>query len=288
MKVPLAALLLATPAALQAQAPAAATPITIGVSRTLQSRALGEQRTINVVLPVSYAKAANRRFPVIYLLDGGVDQDLLHVAGVVQLGSISGRMDDAIVVGIETKDRRRELVGKTQDPELLRKYPAAGSSGAFRAFVRDEVKPLIEAQYRTAGKGVVIGESLAGLFVVETYMVEPTLFDGYAAIDPSLWWDKQALSRRAAIIGTAQRGKRLYVALAKEQLEEPAAANRVAAAARAAGTDLCVAPRLDQTHATIYHQVEAQALQFLLPPGQAASPEFGFEVHCGPAPVKAN
>jgi predicted alpha/beta superfamily hydrolase len=281
-----AGLLLAAALAVQTAAPAApvssATPITIGTSHTFASKALGEQRTINVVLPAGYNKAASKRFPVIYLLDGGVDQDLLHVAGVVQLGSIWGRMGEAILVGVESRDRRRELVGKTSDPELLKKYPTAGSSAAFRAFLRDEVKPLVERQYRTAGKGVVIGESLAGLFIVETFMAESALFDGYAAIDPSLWWDKEALSRRTATIGAAQRGKRLYVALAKEQLETPAAANRVTAAARVAGTDLCVAPRPDQTHATIYQQVEAQALQFLLPPAQAAPPEFGFEVQCSP------
>jgi hypothetical protein len=273
-------------AAVAAPAPTApasmGTPITIGTSHTITSSALGEQRTINVVVPPSYGKASRKRFPVIYLIDGGVDQDLLHVAGVVQLGSIWGRMDDAIIVGIETRDRRRELVGPTSDPELLKNYPSAGASAAFRAFLRNEVKPLVERQYRSSGKSVVIGESVAGLFIVETFMAEPDLFDGYAAIDPSLWWDKEALSRRTATIGTAQRGRRLYVALAKEQLEAPAAANRVTAAALAAGTDLCVASRPDQTHATIYQQVEAQALQFLLPPAEAAPPEFGFEVQCSP------
>ena len=272
-------LAIALPAAASGQATA---PITIGTSQTVDSKALRETRTINVVLPASYDKATTRRYPVIYLIDGGVDQDLLHVAGVVQLGSILGRMGEAIIVGIETRDRRRELVGKTTDPELLKKYPTAGASAAFRAFLRDEVKPLVERQYRTSGKGVVIGESLAGLFIVETYMAEPGLFDGYAAIDPSLWWDKEALSKRAGTVGAAHRGKRLYVALAKEQLGEPAAANRVIAAALTAGSDLCVAARRDLTHATIYQQVEAQALQFLLPPAEAAPPEFGFEVQCSP------
>lgn len=281
----LAVLLLAA-AAISAPAPTApastAAPITIGTSHTVASKALGEQRTINVVLPPSYRKAAAKRFPVIYLIDGGVDQDLLHVAGVVQLGSIWGRMGEAILVGVETKDRRRELVGRTSDPELLKKYPTAGSSAAFRAFLRDEVKPMVDHQYHTTGKSVVIGESLAGLFIVETYIAEPALFDGYAAIDPSLWWDKEALSKQTSGIGAKQRGKRLYVAIAKEQLETPAAANRITAAARGAGTDLCVAPRPNQTHATIYQQVEAQALQFLLPPAEAAPPEFGFEVQCSP------
>jgi predicted alpha/beta superfamily hydrolase len=264
-------------------APGPGEPITIGSSLPIASKPLGETRTINIVVPPGYAKAPAKRYPVLYLIDGGVDQDLLNVAGVALNGGVWGRSADAIIVGVETRDRRRELVGPTSDPELIKKYPTAGSSAAFRGFIRDEVKPLIERSYRTSGDDVVIGESLAGLFIVETYMTEPALFDGYAAIDPSLWWDKEALSLLAAAkIGRAQAGHPLYLAIAKEQSEEPAAAGRVMAAIRAAGGRLCFNPRPDLTHATIYQQVSPQALQFLLPPAEAPPAEFGFEVTCSP------
>jgi predicted alpha/beta superfamily hydrolase len=266
-----------------AQIPTASSPITLGVSHAITSKPLSEERTINVVLPPSYSKQTDRRYPVVYVIDGGIDQDLLHVAGVIQLGSIWGRMAEAIVVGIETKDRRRELVGPTGDPELLKKYPTAGSSAAFRDFVRDEVKPLVERNYRTDGRDAVIGESLAGLFIVETYMVEPQLFDAYAAIDPSLWWDNEALSKTAAArIGAPQKGRSLYLAMAKEQAAEPASMNRLLARLRAVGVPLCFAARTDLTHATIYQQLEPQALQYVLPAKEAPPPEFGFEVQCSP------
>ncbi len=258
-------------------------PIHIGTSHRIASAQLQEPRMINVVLPPSYSKVAERRYPVLYVIDGGVEQDLLNVAGVALNGGIWGRSAEAIVVGIETKDRRRELVGPTTDPELLKKYPTAGASSAFRAFIRDEVKPLVQRSYRTSGQDVVIGESLAGLFIVETYIVEPTLFDGYGAIDPSLWWDKEALSKNAtARIGTPQTDRPLYVAIAKEQSEEPAAIARVAGRVSETGGRLCFNPRPDLTHATIYQQVSPQALQFLLPPAEPAPAEFGFEVTCSP------
>lgn len=266
-----------------ASVPVSSQPISIGTSYTLSAPKLGEARAVNVVLPPSYAKGPAKRYPVLYLIDGGVEQDLLNVAGVALNGGIWGRSAEVIVVGIETKDRRRELVGPTQDPELLKKYPTAGSSAAFRAFIRDEVKPLIERNYRTNGQDAVIGESLAGLFVVETYMAEPGLFDGYGAIDPSLWWDKEALSKLAATkIGARQNDRPLFIAIAKEQSEEPAAVTRVVAAVRAEGGRLCFNPRSDLTHATIYQQLSPQALQFLLPPAEAPPAEFGFEVTCSP------
>lgn len=272
--------------ALIACAPLAAAsvrPIEIGKAHTIDSSALREARTVTVVLPPDYAKDASRRYPLLFVIDGGIGQDLLHVAGVAWLGAMWGRNASAIVVGIETKDRRRELVGPTSDPELRNKYPTAGRSADFRRFIATEVRPMIERYYRTNGKAAVIGESLAGLFIVETYMVQPELFDGYAAIDPSLWWDKEALSRRAAAeIGERQAGRRLFVAMAREQSEEPAAMQRVASRAALAGPRFCLVKRPDLTHATIYQQLSPQAVQFLLPPAEPPAPEFGFEVQCSP------
>jgi hypothetical protein len=261
--------------------PPATTPIEIGRSHSLKSVPLAEQRIVNVLLPDSYGKEPGRRYPVLYLIDGGVHQDLLHVAGVVQLGAIWGRSGEAIVVGIETRDRRRELVGPTHDLELLKRYPTAGSSAEFRAFIRTEVQPLIERSYRTNGRDAVLGESLAGLFVAETYLVEPSLFDAYAAVDPSLWWDKEALSLAArAQIGDRQRGRPLFLAIAKEQSEEPAASRRLVSLLRAGAATLCAVARPDLTHATIYQQITPQAVQYLLPPAEPPPPAYGFNMDC--------
>ena len=256
-------------------------PIHLGLSHQVESTALQETRTINVVLPASYGKEPSRRYPVLYVLDGGVDQDLLHVAGVVQLGAIWGRSAEAIVVGVETKDRRRELVGRTSDPDLLKRYPTAGASAAFRQFIRAEVKPLVERAYRSNGRDVVLGESLAGLFVTETYLVEPTLFDGYAAVDPSLWWDQEALSKRAAAaLGAGHKRQPLMLAVAREQLEDAAAGKRLVAVLRERQLSYCVLARPDLTHGTIYQQLTPQAVQYLLPPAEPPPSEYGFNLPC--------
>ena len=51
----------------------------------------------------------------------------------------------------------------------------------------------IDARYATTGERAIVGESLAGLFVVETFLREPELFDTYVAFDPSLWWNDAGL-----------------------------------------------------------------------------------------------
>jgi predicted alpha/beta superfamily hydrolase len=278
-------LLVASPALAAALPKDAVEPIIIGRAHTINSAALNERRTVNVVLPAGYLSEPNKKYPVLYLIDGGIDQDLLHVAGAVHLGALWGRSADAIVVGIETKDRRKELVGPTKDPTLLKKYPTVGSSRAFRAFIRDEVKPLIERTYRSEGADAVIGESLAGLFVLETYLDDPALFGAYAAIDPSLWWDKGELSKTAAArMRKLKKSRPFYMAQAKEQLETPAAGDRVTLALKGRVAQLCVTQRPDLLHSTIYQQLVPQALQFVLPPKQLALPEFGFVVQCSEKP----
>jgi predicted alpha/beta superfamily hydrolase len=273
---------LASPAISLAQTERApGTRLEIGVSHRIRSKALGEQRTINVVLPASYGANPSRRFPVLYLLDGGLEQDLLHVAGLVRLGAIWGRSAEAIVVGIETKDRRRELAGPTTDPELRKRYPTAGSSAKFREFIRLELKPLIEKSYRTDHRDSVLGESLAGLFIVETYLAEPALFDRYGAVDPSLWWDKEALSRAASKrAGRGQHNHPILIAVAKEQAEDAGAYQRLLASLQTAKLNPCLLQRADQTHATIYQQVAPMVLQHLLPPEEPAPAEYGFTSAC--------
>ncbi|WP_114226437.1 MULTISPECIES: alpha/beta hydrolase [Sphingomonas] len=263
-------------------------PITIGTSYRLPSAALGGERVVNVVLPAGYAAHPERRYPVLYLIDGGVDQDLLNIAALVGNGGQWGRSGEAILVGVATVDRRRELVGPTRDPALLAKYPTAGESARFRTFIRDTVKPWVARSFRSNGRSAVIGESLAGLFIVETYLREPGLFDAYAAIDPSLWWDGAALAKGARpALGAAQRGHPLYLALAKEELAEPTGSPALLAALGGAGVPLCYAPRPDLGHATIYQQLAPQALTNVLPPAEPAPAEYGFAVTCAANPYSS-
>lgn len=59
----------------------------------------------------------------------------------------------------------------------------------------------------------IIGESLAGLFVVETLVLEPQLFDHYLAFDPSLWWNAEGLTPVAASRLRELRGPRKQLAM---------------------------------------------------------------------------
>lgn len=268
----LAAALLLTPVAATAQTPAfeGPTPVSIADGYRLTSAVMGQPREINVWLPPSYAEG-QRRYPVVYLLDGGlVAQDFHHISGLAQLGSISGMMDDVIVVGVASGDRRNELTAPATDPEILAQIPTHGGSERFRRFLTEEVQPFIDGRYRTSGETAVIGESLAALFIVETFLVQPTLFDRYVAISPSLWWDREKLSKDApALLAAHPQGDRtLLLTIANEGGQMQSGMNRLVRALRSSAPRGLVwdyQPRHDEKHSTIYHGAAMDFLRRLYP-----------------------
>jgi uncharacterized protein len=194
-------------------------PLVIGETFTLYSRILGEKRRINVYLPPDYSKSKVTRLPVLYMPDGGLAEDFIHLAGLVQVSVGNGTMRPFLLVGIENTQRRRDMTGPTVNEEDKKIAPRVGGSEAFRKFIRDELMPEVKRRYRTTNERAIIGESLAGLFVMETLFLESELFDTYIALDPSLWWNNQKLVKTAPEWLRAAAGlkKTLYFASSDEK-----------------------------------------------------------------------
>ena len=245
-------------------------PITFGESFTLASQALNETRRINVYRPPAYGEPADAPRPVLYMPDGGMAEDFLHIAGLVQVSVGNGSMRPVILVGIENTQRRRDMTGPTEHPEDRKIAPHVGGSAAFRSFIRSELIPVISSRYRTTDGRAIMGESLAGLFVVETFLLEPDLFDTYAAFDPSLWWNRgELLTQAPARLRTMKGGtRRLFLASSNEK-ELAAHAGRLAALLKShapPGIRWHYEPMPAETHATIYHPAAMVALRQLFPP----------------------
>lgn len=251
-------------------APAAATPLVIGQTFTLASKVLGETRRINVYLPAGYSESKDLRLPVLYMPDGGLAEDFLHVAGLVQVSVGNETMRPFLVVGIENTERRRDLTGPTTNPEDRKIAPRVGGSAAFRQFLRQELMPEVQRRYRTTPETAIVGESLAGLFVVETLLLEPDLFDTYLAFDPSLWWNNEQLVTDASRLLAARSGppKTLFLATSNEPgLVAPT--QRLTETLRAkAGPRLSwhYEPLPQETHGTIYHPAALKAFRLVFKP----------------------
>ena len=185
-------LLPSSPTALptQEQAPSAsATPIVIGEQLELASVQLNEPRQLRVAVPPHYDQT-NATCCVLYLLDG---ESLFEQAvGLVRhLGEFDA--PPILIVGIDNTERTRDLTPPATDPDTTSSFPTGGGSATFRRYLVDEVKPFVEARYRTNGIDLLAGHSFGGLFAAETLLLEPEAFDGFLALSPSFWWNDASL-----------------------------------------------------------------------------------------------
>ena len=214
----LARLLLVLGLLLGAAGATAATAPSIPAHLTLRipSKVLAETRVVNVYVPPGYDGKAQTRYPVLYMLDGGENEDFPHLVGTLDGLIRAGGIPPMLLVGIENTERRRDMTGPTTVESDRQIAPLVGGSATFRQFLAEELLPQIHAFYNVNDEAAIIGESLAGLFVIETLFVQNDLFDTYIAIDPSLWWNAEQWWREAGtrLNGSVAIDARLFLASA--------------------------------------------------------------------------
>lgn len=108
----------------------------------IQSKQVGEERTINVWTPDDY-KTTSDSLPVMYMADGGVKEDFPHIANTLAKLIKEKKIKPLILIGIENTERRRDLTGFTEVKKDKEIAPIVGGSEKFRAFIKDELFPEI-------------------------------------------------------------------------------------------------------------------------------------------------
>ncbi len=160
-------------------------------------------RTIDVWLPPSYGRDPNRRYPVLYMHDGqnlfdpalsytGVDWD---IDGAMTRLIERGEVREAIVVGIWNTPRRfaeymprAPVNGDTVPSGIPGRDPGRTAdivSDDYLRFVVEELKPFIDARYRTqAGRDdtLVMGSSMGGLISLYALAKYPQVFGAAGAV----------------------------------------------------------------------------------------------------------
>lgn len=173
-----------------------------------RSPALGTARRVSIYLPPGYDTSA-ARYPVLYLQDGqnlfdpgrafvpGQDWGLDETAEAL---IHDGRMAPLILVGVDHGGTNRI---EEYTPTCDARRRVGGRLAAYRAFLVDELKPWIDARYRTrpdAASTGLGGSSLGGLAAVAIALARPDVFGRLAALSPSLWWDRRCVLARARAI----------------------------------------------------------------------------------------
>ena len=161
-------------------------PYAVGHWRDLESEVFGQRRRVLVGTPPGYA-GGSERYPVLYLMDG--EAFFPSTAGLVRFLSMPGvdLVPQHLVVAVHHADRNHELTPPAAAPPAF--LGDTGGADALLAFLRDELVPFVEAEYRTRPQRVLVGHSFGGLFALHALRSEPELFDAVVALSPSLQWD---------------------------------------------------------------------------------------------------
>jgi predicted alpha/beta superfamily hydrolase len=165
-------------------------------------------RRVSVWLPPGYEAEAARRYPVLYMHDGQNCFDPARAAFGMEWRMDEeatrlireGRIEPFIIAAMDCNGANRSA-----------EYSDSPDGAAYRAYVVDVVKPLIDATYRTkpgAADTVVMGSSMGGCVSFLLAWDRPDVFSRAACLSPAFF--KPELDRVRRYRG-APKPIRLYL-----------------------------------------------------------------------------
>jgi uncharacterized protein len=192
-------------------------PATILASqvRMIKSEYAKRKYRITISLPYSYIKSdllvdpfdkPLENWPVVYVLDGNWYSGM--ITDMVRCMAWDYTLTDAIIVGIgypenaEPQEGWRDMVSWRnydlvpardegvekywQEEFVMRPSPTGGASH-FLNFIRHELIPMIETEFRTdPRKRILVGHSWGGTFTTFALFETPSLFNTYIIGSPGL------------------------------------------------------------------------------------------------------
>ncbi len=199
-------------------------PIIIGETLTIDSKILGEQRTVVVSTPAGYDRSPER-YIVLYMTDGPAH--LTYTRGIADVLARNGLAPNLIIVGVANTDRTRDLTpSRTDYPRRnggVIQAPTSGGAGDFLKFFEKELIPFINSRYRTLPYRIFSGHSFGGLFAVNAMVTRPDLFDAVIALSPSLRWDNDLPIRMTQdfLDDRKEFDATLFIAMGNEEEGDP-------------------------------------------------------------------
>lgn len=166
------------------------------------------KRPYLIITPEDYDTNVNSDYDVIYVFDSqwrsrfGLVHNLMHY-GCQELATPDEPARQYIVVGIPSPympeheyDRNRDFYSAPVNITLPEWMPEGyGCAPQFKKFLKEELMPYIDANYRTTGHTLAVGHSLSASFILDALETED-MFDDYIALSPNLCWDNNLWADR--------------------------------------------------------------------------------------------
>lgn len=161
------------------------------------SKFLTKDRHVVVWLPPGYDSEPDKRYPVLYMHDGGSVVVNWRIDEIAKPLITSRQVEALIIVMVYnggTQDDRFDEYTPTKTPNVR----SGGKADAYGRMLVEELKPFIDSQYRTltdpANTGLG-GASLGGLVSLYLGLKYPNVFGKVSVMSPSVWWDRKLIVR---------------------------------------------------------------------------------------------
>jgi predicted alpha/beta superfamily hydrolase len=162
--------------------------------RKLNSSEINQEYELQISLPAGYANS-NKKYPVVYLMDSQWDFPL--VTALYGQQYYDGFIPEMIIVGITwggAHPNPDSLRARDYTPTNEKRMPQSGGADKFLLFIKNEVFPFIETNYKAdKNDKTLMGCSLGGLFTMYTLFTQPQMFNRYVAASPAFSWDNEVL-----------------------------------------------------------------------------------------------
>lgn len=153
----------------------------------ITSKILNENRSLWIYTPANY-QTSNQKYPVLYLLDP--DQNFAYVTELERFLSDRYRIPQLIIVGIVNNDRKKDFTpihSLIFDGKVDSSLASTGGGKNFLSFIKSELIPYVNKNYRTQPYRILSGHSLGGLFAVYCKEAAPDLFQSEIVISPAIY-----------------------------------------------------------------------------------------------------
>jgi predicted alpha/beta superfamily hydrolase len=143
---------------------------------------VGETREFWISLPDGYA-GSGEKYPVLYMMDANFNFNSGLIGGVRYAATL-GKMPEFIIVGIKNTDRGKDIF-----PEVVTYRDGSkdgGRADQYLDFIREELIPHIERNYRTEKFRVLYGTSNTGFTAVYALFRSPDTANAYIAASATL------------------------------------------------------------------------------------------------------
>jgi predicted alpha/beta superfamily hydrolase len=156
----------------------------------------GQEYELQILLPGGY-KNSTKKYPVLYLMDSQWDFPLAK--SLYGQHYFDGFIPEMIVVGVTwggTNPNPDSLRARDYTPTKEGRLPQSGGADNFLSFMKQELFPFIEKNYKTdPNDRTLMGCSLGGLFSMYTLFTHPDMFNNYIAASPAYGWGGGVLNQ---------------------------------------------------------------------------------------------